>query len=55
MTLTELKSEFEIHKVEYKKMSKKGAEETQDIMNVIRFFDGWEGLGGYGKREEEFK
>jgi DNA invertase Pin-like site-specific DNA recombinase len=55
MTLTELKREFEIHKVEYKKMSKKGAEETQDIMNVIRFFDGWEGLGGYGKREEEFK
>ena len=55
LTLTELKREFEIHKVEYKKMSKKGANETYYIKQVICFFDGREGLGGYGKREEEYK
>jgi len=53
MTLTELKREYEIHKIEFIKMTKKGAEETWAIREVIRFFDGWEGIGGYGKREEE--
>ena len=55
MTLTELKREFEIHKVKYKKMSKKGANETHYIRQVILFFDGYGGVGGYGKREEQFK
>ena len=55
MTLTELKREYEIHKIEYIKMSKKGAEETWAILEVIKFFDGWEGIGGYGKREEQYE
>ena len=53
MTLTELKREYEIHKIEFIKFSKKGASETWEIREIIRFFDGWEGIGGYGKREEE--
>ena len=37
MTLTELEREFEIHKVDYKKLTKKGAEETNDIWTLIKF------------------
>ena len=55
MTLTELKREYEIHKIEFIKFSKKGASESWAIREIIRFFDGWEGIGGYGKREEEYE
>ncbi|MDC0386609.1 recombinase family protein [Flavobacteriaceae bacterium] len=55
MTLTELKREFNIHKVEYQRMNKKGAEETWQIDKVIRFFDGSSDFGGYGKREEAYQ
>ena len=44
MTLTELNREFEIHRVEYKKSTKKGAKETQDIMNVRNFVEAYDGL-----------
>ena len=63
MTLTELKRQFEIHKIEWVRIEKKGARETHDIERAIRFFDGSESLnadgtafeykGGYGKRREE--
>jgi DNA invertase Pin-like site-specific DNA recombinase len=44
MTLTELNREFEIHRVEFKKSTKKGAEETQDIMNVRNFVEVYDSL-----------
>ena len=59
LTLTELKREFEIHKVEFKRGSKKGANETNYIEGVISFFDGMKlangkRIAGYGKREEKY-
>lgn len=37
MTLTELEREFSIHMIDYKRVTKKGGEETNHIRNVIRF------------------
>jgi len=61
MTLTELKRQFEIHKIEWVRIEKKGAQETRDIERAIRFFVGSEELnatglgfeykGGYGTPE----
>ena len=55
MTFSELKREFEIHKVEFIKSNKKGAEETRSVSQVIRFLDGNDGFGGYGKRKEGYQ
>ena len=49
LTLTELKREFEIHKVEYKKITKKGAKESKDIYQAISFVE------YYPTREERYK
>ena len=49
MTLTELKREFEIHKVEYERISKKGGQETFDIAEAIRFVE------YYPKRKKRYK
>ncbi len=50
----------EIQKIEYKYLTKKGAEETHAIEEAIDFFDGArrdllteERFGGYGKLEED--
>jgi flagellar biosynthesis chaperone FliJ len=58
MTLTELNREFEIHRVEYKKSTKKGANETQDIMNVRNFVEVYDSLEdiyseNFGGKSEE--
>ena len=58
MTLTELNREFEIHRVEFKKSTKKGAEETQDIMNVRNFVEVYDSLEdiysmNLGRKSEE--
>jgi len=49
MTLTELKREFKIHKVEYINKNKKGAKETKDIYQAISFVE------YYPIREERYK
>ena len=49
LTLTELKREFEIHKVEYINKNKKGAKETKDIYQAISFVE------YYPIREERYK
>lgn len=48
MSLTELKREFKIHKVEYKRISKKGAKETFLINEAIKFVE------YYDKREDRY-
>jgi len=65
MTLAELKRQFEIHKIEWRRIEEKGAHETWEIDRAIAFFDGKEVLnadgtalvyvGGYGKRREQYK
>lgn len=49
MSLTELKREFKIHKVEYKRIDKKGAEETSKIREAIKFVE------YFDTREERYK
>ena len=39
MTLNELKRQFEIHKIQWQKIEKKGARETFAIEKAIRFFN----------------
>lgn len=48
MSLTELKREINIHKIEYERITKKGAQETFDINEAIKFVE------YYDKREERY-